>query len=135
MNYPVARRLLIVPLIVLVFTLGMAGFAASPALADHWPLCSGSSGFFCVFKNNGGHDGGVKLFGGNDGNYSGNNFERCFVNCDVNDATSSLWNRENYGVRAYVNSSHTGAFFNTSSGTKRFSMPSGFNDAISSHRD
>lgn len=106
---------------------------AGVAHADHWPLCVGSTGWFCVFKNEGGHDGGVRVFSGSDSNYSGDTFERCFVNCDLNDATSSLWNRESYTVRSFVAASHCGVYFNTSSGVKRTTMPAGYNDALSSH--
>lgn len=125
-----ARKLAIVLGLVAVMVI----LPASPALANHWPLCSGSAGNFCVFKNTLGHDGGVKLFAGDDSNYSGNVFSRCYLNCDVNDATSSLRNRESYTVRSYVNGSYGGAYFNTSSGQARTSLPSGFNDALSSHR-
>jgi hypothetical protein len=119
--------------LVLAVALCLVAVLGGVAQADHWPLCSGSTGWFCVYKNTGGHDGGVQTFTGNDRNYSGDNFDRCFVNCDVNDATSSLWNREGFRVRSFVHSGFGGQCFGTGAGVKRTSVPSGFNDALSSH--
>lgn len=119
--------------LLLVMSLSLVPLLDGLAKADHWPLCSGSTGWFCIYKNDSGHDGGVQTFGGNDSDYSNNNFDRCFVNCNANDETSSVWNRESFTVRAFVHDDFGGQCFGTGSGVKRNFMPSGFNDAISSH--
>jgi hypothetical protein len=116
----------------LVVAIAAVTVPASAAYAN-WELC-GSTGYHCVYKNNDGADGGVKSFSGNDSDYSDNNYSRCYVNCWVNDSVSSMWNRESYTVRSYVNSGYGGSAIDVSAGHARYSLCCGYNDALSSHR-
>jgi hypothetical protein len=104
---------------------------ASPAAAA-WDLCA-SAGYFCVYKNNDGTDGGTKSFSSYDSNYSDNNFSRCYTSCGVNDSVSSTWNRESFTVTAYINSGGGGSAIGTSPGGRLYSLCCGYNDALSSH--
>lgn len=105
---------------------------AAPASAAY-PGCA-ATGYFCVYKNGGGASGGYKAYPEQDNNYSDNNFTSCTLNCNVNDNVSSRWNREDFTVRSFQDTSFGGSAMDTPANTQLPSMPSGYNDSVSSHR-
>lgn len=131
MNRYASRRIVKAALAASVIVPSFGALAAAPALANY-TLCD-AGGYYCVYKNNNGSDGGSKSYSGNDSSYSDNAYSRCYVSCNVNDSVSSIWNREGYTVRAYVNSGYGGSATDTGAGTQRGSVCCGYNDALTSH--
>ena len=117
---------------VLLFTV-VSGSAPADAGATN---CDYGSGLVCLYKNSSYATGGKAEYSGYDSNYSGNTFDWCYLNCDLNDAISSIKNRGNYyNTRHYVNASYGGNYFTLSRGNSiDLYGSSTFNDELSSHK-
>ena len=116
----------------LVAATSLVALTATPASAA-WDSCA-ASGYLCVYNNANGSSGGVKVYGGNDTQYSDNNFSSCSLSCNVNDAVSSQWNRETYNVRSYQADNYGSSAMDTPPNSAHYSMPAGYNDTLSSHQ-
>jgi hypothetical protein len=110
--------------------LGAVGVSATAASAA-WDGCA-ATGYACVYKNSSGSSGGVKAYSGTDPDYSDNNFSSCTLNCNVNDETSSIWNRETFTTRFYVDSGFLSSAMDVGAGATASSIGF-FNDQLSSH--
>lgn len=121
----------ILVLALMLFTV-VAGSAPANAGATD---CAIGSGYVCLYKNSSFATGGKADYSGGDSNYSGNTFDWCYLNCDLNDAASSIRNRGNsYDTRHYTNSGYTGSFFTLARGYSYDLYGLSYNDELSSHK-
>ncbi len=120
------------------FVVALALFAAlvgsAPANAGATD-CPTGSGLVCLYKNSSYATGGKAEYSGAVSNYSGKNFDWCYLNCDLNDATSSIRNRGNsYNTRHYTSLGYTGNWFTLLRGSQVDLYGNLHNDELSSHK-